>query len=154
MAIELDFFFFLKNMSSFKTSKSIFDNHVRSCESHHAHKITFIWDEGLIYVRNNFSNLHLRAFAPTRAKILVYFSIKTYFFYFTYSLFKTPQFKLSILYYILLKYQFFLIFLIVSFSLHITTTIHSLPSPLRYVKKEKNLQLFTFFYEKGINFIF
>ena len=35
-----------------------------------------------------------------------YFSIRTYFFYFTYQLFKTPCIRLSILHHISLNYQF------------------------------------------------
>ena len=42
---------------------------------------------------------HIRAFALAHAKILVYFNIRTYFFYLTYSLFKTPN--ISYLFYIL-----------------------------------------------------
>ena len=69
---------------------------------------------------------YLRAFTSACAKNSIYLSIKTYFFYFTYSLFKTLHIRLSILHYITLKYLFFLNFLIVSLSSHIITTIHSL----------------------------
>jgi len=41
-----------------------------------------------------------RVFASVCVKIHVYFSIKIYFVYFTYSLFKTPYIRLSILHYI------------------------------------------------------
>ena len=60
-------------------------------------------------------------------KKIVYFSRKVYFLYFAYLLFKTPHIRISILHYISLKCQFFLIFLIVFLSLHTTTTIYSLP---------------------------
>ena len=73
------------------------------------------------------------------AKILVYFSMRTNFFYFTYLLFKTSYIILSILQYISLKYQFFY-FSNYFFSSYIITTIHSLHPLfyllLRYVKKE------------------
>ena len=69
--------------------------------------------------------LLLRVFALTRAKIYVYFRERIYFFYFTYSLFKMPHIKLSILHYNSLKYQIFLIFLIVYLSSHTTITIYS-----------------------------
>ena len=49
----------------------------------------------------------IRAFALARAKMYVYFNVRTYFLYFIYSLFKIPYIKLSILYYISLKYHFF-----------------------------------------------
>ena len=49
----------------------------------------------------------IRVFALACAKILIYFSIRTYFFYFSFSLFKIFHIRLSILHYILLKYQFF-----------------------------------------------
>jgi len=52
----------------------------------------------------------VRTFASIRAKTYIYFSLRTYLFYSTYSFFKTPDIRLSILLYILLKYQFFLIF--------------------------------------------
>ena len=52
----------------------------------------------------------VRVFASSRIKISINFNKITYFFYFTYSLFKTSQIKLSIFHYILLKYQTFLIF--------------------------------------------
>ena len=69
---------------------------------------------------------YLRAFTSACAKNFIYLSIKTYFFYFTYSLFKTLHIRLSILHYVTLKYLFFLNFLIISLSSHIITTIHSL----------------------------
>ena len=50
----------------------------------------------------------LRVFALVRANFFVYFSIRIYFFYFTYSLFKIPYIRLFILHYVLLKYQTFL----------------------------------------------
>ena len=50
----------------------------------------------------------VRAFAIICIKIHVYFSIRTYFFYFIYSLFKTPYIRLSILHYILSEYHFYL----------------------------------------------
>ena len=78
---------------------------------------------------------YLTAFTSTCAKFIVYYSIRTYLFYFTYSLFKTSHIRLFILHYISLKYQIFLMFF--SFFTHITTTIHPLPSSLGYVKKEK-----------------
>jgi len=53
---------------------------------------------------------NVRVFTLTHAKISIIFNIITYFFYFTYSLFKTSQIKLSIFHYISLKYQTFLIF--------------------------------------------
>ena len=53
---------------------------------------------------------NVRVFASSRIKISINFNKITYFFYFTYSLFKTSQIKLSIFHYILLKYQTFLIF--------------------------------------------
>ena len=68
--------------------------------------------------------LLLRVFALICAKIYVYFSVRTYFFYFTYLLFKIPQIRLSILYYISLKYQIFLIFLIVYLFSHTTIIIY------------------------------
>ena len=55
----------------------------------------------------------LIAFASIWVKNFVYFTIKIYFFYFIYLLFKTPHIRLFILHYISLKYQIFLIFLIV-----------------------------------------
>ena len=58
----------------------------------------------------NFSFPILRAFTLAHAKAIVYFGIKTYFFYFTYLLFKTPHIILFILHYISLKYQFSLVF--------------------------------------------
>ena len=73
------------------------------------------------------------------SKNFIYFSIKIYFFYFTYSFKKKnkkSQIRLSILYYtmsIILKYQ---IFLIVSLFSHIITIIHYFPLVLEYVKKE------------------
>ena len=54
---------------------------------------------------------------------------------FKYSFFKTSHIRLSILRYISLKYHFFLIFLIVSLSLHTTIIIHSLTSFSKYIKK-------------------
>ena len=45
-------------------------------------------------------NRKVRAFASVCAKIYVYFRIRTYFFYFTYSLFKIQYIKLYILHYI------------------------------------------------------
>ena len=53
----------------------------------------------------------LRAFTSAYAKVLVYFIIETYFFYFTYLFFKTPHIRLFNLHYISLKNQFFLLFL-------------------------------------------
>ena len=53
---------------------------------------------------------NVRVFASSRIKISINFNKITYFFYFTYSLFKTSQIKLSIFHYISLKYQTFLIF--------------------------------------------
>ena len=50
-------------------------------------------------IRNN-----QRAFTSASVKNSIYFSIRTYFFYFTYSHFKTIYIRLSILYYISLKY--------------------------------------------------
>ena len=50
----------------------------------------------------------VRAFAIICIKIHVYFRLRTYFFYFIYSLFKTPYIRLSILHYILLEYHFYL----------------------------------------------
>ena len=70
------------------------------------------------------------------AKIYVYFSIKTYFFYFTFSLFKTSHIKLFILHYILLKYQFFLIFCN-CFSFFIHNNYHPLSSFILEISKEK-----------------
>lgn len=58
-----------------------------------------------------------------KKKKIVYFSLSNYFFYFTISFFRTSHTRLSILYYNLLKCQFF--FNYFSF-LHITTTIYSL----------------------------
>ena len=60
-------------------------------------------------IANKVSNLKIvkeliRFFVSARAKIYVYFSIRTYFFYFIYSLFKTSHIRLYILHYILLKY--------------------------------------------------
>ena len=66
------------------------------------------------------------SWALHHTKISVYFSIRTYFFYFTYSLFKTVHIILSILDYISLKNQIFLIFKFVFLSSYTTTTIHSL----------------------------
>ena len=60
----------------------------------------------------------LRTFVSICTKVYVYFSIRTYFFYFAYSLFKTFYIRLSILHYISLKYQPFLIFKIVSLYSH------------------------------------
>ena len=57
-----------------------------------------------------FGGLGLTAFTPGCAKIFMYFSIRIYFFYFTYLFFETSHIILSILHYISLKYQFFLIF--------------------------------------------
>ena len=73
------------------------------------------------------------------SKNFIYFSIRIYFFYFTYSFKKKnkkSQIRLSILYYtmsIILKYQ---IFLIVSLFSQIITIIHYFPLVLEYVKKE------------------
>ena len=53
----------------------------------------------------NFSFPILRAFTLANAKAIVYFGIKTYFFYFTYLLFKTPHIILFILHYISLKHR-------------------------------------------------
>ena len=76
----------------------------------------------------------LRAFALARANFFVYFNIRIYIFYFTYSLFKIPYIRLSILHYVLLKYQTFLkLFFLFS---PITTIIYSLPLPLGHIKKE------------------
>ena len=76
--------------------------------------------------KKNLFLCYLRAFTSACAKNFIYLSIKTYFFYFTYSLFKTLHIRLSILHYVTLKYLFFLNFLIISLSSHIITTIHSL----------------------------
>ena len=48
----------------------------------------------------------IRAFVLARAKMYLYFNIRTYFLYFIYSLFKITYIKLSILHYISLKYHF------------------------------------------------
>ena len=76
----------------------------------------------------------LRAFALTRTKTFVYFNIKTYFFYFIYLLFKKLNIRLSYLHFISLKYQIFLIILIVYFSFfsHTITFIYSISSSLEY----------------------
>ena len=68
---------------------------------------TILKSENLYGTLNlNFSFPILRAFTLAHAKAIVYFGIKTYFFYFTYLLFKTPHIILFILHYISLKYQF------------------------------------------------
>ena len=54
----------------------------------------------------------IKVFTLTHTEIYVYFSIKTYFFYFIQLFFKDTNVKLSILHYILLKYYFFYQFFI------------------------------------------
>ena len=68
----------------------------------------------------------IRAIASICATIFDYFSIKTYFFYSTQSLFQNLHIKLSILHYISFIYQFFLIFFSCFFFFH----TQQLPSTL------------------------
>ena len=69
--------------------------------------------------------------------IIIYFSIKTLFFYFTSSLFKIPYIRLFILHCISLKCQIFLILKIFFLSSHTITTVHHFRLSSRYVMKEK-----------------
>ena len=84
----------------------------------------------------------LRALILVHTKCSVYFNnISTYFFYFKYSIFKISYIKLSIFTLHFIKISIFLEFFnCFFFFTYITTTIHSLFSSLRYVKK-KNKQL-------------
>ena len=84
----------------------------------------------------------LRALILVHTKNSVYFNnIRTYFFYLKYSFFKTSYIKLSIFTLHFIKISIFLDFFnCFFFFTHTTTTIQSLFSSLRYVKK-KNKQL-------------
>ena len=78
------------------------------------------------------------------SKFFVYFSIRTilfFIFYFFISYIQILKFhiKLSILHYIIFKYQIFLIFKIISLSSLTTTIIHYLHLSSRYTKKNKKL---------------
>ena len=59
-------------------------------------------------------NGYVRAIAPVCVKYFVYISIKTYFFYFTQSLFQNTNINLSILKEISIKYSFFIHLLLFS----------------------------------------
>ena len=82
---------------------------------------------------HSLSKRFIRSFTSDIAKIFVYFNI------FTYSLFKTPHIKLSILHYILLKYQFFLLFFKFIFFTH--NNYYPLYSFIIGICEEKNKQL-------------
>ena len=81
----------------------------------------------------------LRALILVHTKCSVYFNnISTCFFYFKYSIFKISYIKLSIFTLYFIKISIFLEFFnCFFFFTYITTTIHSLFSSLRYVKKKK-----------------
>ena len=76
-------------------------------------------ESACVYEREEklFLSLFLYLLSVKDIHINVYFNIKTFFFFF-YMLFQMPHIRLSILHYISLKYQIFLIFLIVSLSSH------------------------------------
>ena len=59
-------------------------------------------------------NGYVRAIAPVCVKYFIYISIKTYFFYFTQSLFQNTNINLSILKEISIKYSFFIHLLLFS----------------------------------------
>ena len=72
-------------------------------------------------------------------KFLSILTKKTYFFYFTYSLFENTLHQIIYFTLYFFKILIFLdcfFFFFVSLSSQITTTIHFLPSSLAYVKKE------------------
>ena len=78
-------------------------------------------------------------FVPARTKIPIYFSQRTYFFFFfyiTYLLFKTLHIRFFILHYILLKYHFFLNFLN-CFSFFTYNNHHLLSSFILEIRKER-----------------
>ena len=77
----------------------------------------------------------VKVFALVHIKNHVHFNIRTYFFYFIYSLFKTSYIRLSILHYIFLKYHFSLFLKLFLFLTH--NNNHSLSFYVFKIQKEK-----------------
>ena len=89
-----------------------------------------------VFVMFNFCYLLLEL--EHRAKICLFYNKNLIFILFYIFTSQNISYRLFILPYILLKYQNFLIFLIIFLFLHITTTIHSLPLFSKYDKKKNN----------------
>ena len=88
----------------------------------------------IFYYSPKSSNLHIQSIHIISCKKKNLYILSLLFF--TYSLFKTPHIRLSVLHYIRLKYQFFFIFLIIFPFSCTMTTIHTLLSFSKFIKKE------------------
>ena len=90
----------------------------------------------ILKFHNNIHEFHaVKVFALVHIKNHVHFNIRTYFFYFIYSLFKTSYIRLSILHYIFLTYHFSLFLKLFLFLTH--NNNHSLSFYVFKIQKEK-----------------